>query len=159
MTFLGLRESWNVRCFSLFICTQSGIRLTLRLLLLLGGETAEMPGMYADNDFDLAGFAVGAVQRKDLLPRLEMIQENDVVIGIPSSGVHSNGFSLIRKIMETKRIKYTDPTPFDQSLTFGEVLLKPTKLYVKALLPVLSSQAIKALAHITGGGLIENIPR
>ena len=132
--------------------------LTLMIMILiLGGETAEMPGMYADSDFDLAGFAVGAVERTELLPRTDSIQENDVVIGIPSSGVHSNGFSLVRKILETKRIKYTDLTPFDSSVTFGDVLLNPTKLYVKALLPVLSR--IKALAHITGGGLIENIPR
>lgn len=125
----------------------------------LGGETAEMPGMYDQNDFDLAGFAVGAVERENILPRVNQIQVNDVVIGIPSNGVHSNGFSLIRKVFETKGIKYSDFTPFDSSLTFGEVLLKPTKLYVKSLLPVIKSLKIKALAHITGGGLLENIPR
>jgi phosphoribosylaminoimidazole synthetase len=118
-----------------------------------------MPGMYAEDDFDLAGFAVGAVERQSLLPRLQDIEVNDVVIGVPSSGVHSNGFSLIRKLISIKQVKYTDVTPFDRSTTFGDVLLKPTKLYVKSLLPAIKSGKIKALSHITGGGLIENIPR
>ena len=118
-----------------------------------------MPGMYAENDFDLAGFAVGAVERENILPKINEIDVNDIVIGIPSSGVHSNGYSLVRKLIEIKRIKYTDITPFDSSVTFGDVLLEPTKLYVKSLLPVIKSSKVKALAHITGGGLIENIPR
>ncbi|CAG2122126.1 unnamed protein product, partial [Medioppia subpectinata] len=118
-----------------------------------------MPGMYADDDFDLAGFAVGAVERRSLLPRLNDIQASDVVIGVPSSGVHSNGFSLVRKLISIKNVKYTDLTPFDKTKTFGDVLLAPTKLYVKPLLKAIQSGKIKALSHITGGGLMENIPR
>lgn len=129
------------------------------LSLFSGGETAEMPGLYAEGDFDLAGFAVGAVNRDALLPNLKSISENDVIIGIPSSGVHSNGFSLIRRLFQMKSIHFSDETPFDKSSTFGDVLLTPTKIYVNSLLPVIKKNYIKALAHITGGGLIENIPR
>jgi phosphoribosylaminoimidazole synthetase len=118
-----------------------------------------MPGMYSEGDFDLAGFAVGAVERNSILPRLQDIKIDDVIIGIPSSGVHSNGFSLVRKLLEIKNIKYSDPTPFNPSITFGEALLVPTKIYVNSLLTVIKSGKIKALAHITGGGLTENIPR
>jgi phosphoribosylaminoimidazole synthetase len=118
-----------------------------------------MPGMYSEGDFDLAGFAVGAVERNSTLPRLQDIKIDDVIIGIPSSGVHSNGFSLVRKLLEIKNIKYSDSTPFNPSITFGEALLVPTKIYVNSLLPVIKSGKIKALAHITGGGLTENIPR
>ncbi|XP_054160680.1 trifunctional purine biosynthetic protein adenosine-3-like [Oppia nitens] len=126
---------------------------------LIGGETAEMPGMYADGEFDLAGFAVGAVERQSLLPRLVDIQATDVVIGVPSSGVHSNGFSLVRKLLSLRGVNYTDRTPFDPNRTFGDVLLEPTKLYVRSLLGAIKSGKIKALSHITGGGIIENIPR
>ena len=126
--------------------------------IYIGGETAEMPGMYASKDFDLAGFAVGAVERNLILPKKESVVPNDVVIGLSSSGVHSNGFSLVRKIMEINSIDYQQIAPFD-GRTFGEVLLIPTKIYVTSVLPVIKSNKVKALAHITGGGLIENIPR
>ncbi|RWS17967.1 trifunctional purine biosynthetic protein adenosine-3-like protein [Dinothrombium tinctorium] len=126
---------------------------------LIGGETAEMPGMYSKEDFDIAGFSVGAVERDSVLPKLENIEENDIVIGLPSSGVHSNGFSLIRKIFDSKGINFNDKTPFDKHITFGEVLLTPTKLYVNCLLPLIKMGYITALSHITGGGLLENIPR
>lgn len=115
-----------------------------------------MPGMYAKDDFDLAGFAVGAVNRDSILPKLNEIKENDVVIGLPSTGVHSNGFSLVRKLIEIKSIKYSDKTPFDQQSTFAQVLLTPTKIYVKSLMSVIKKGYIKALSHITGGGLVES---
>ncbi|XP_028256062.1 trifunctional purine biosynthetic protein adenosine-3 isoform X2 [Parambassis ranga] len=127
---------------------------------LLGGETAEMPGVYAAEEYDLAGFCVGAVERGALLPRLEDIAEGDLLIGVASSGVHSNGFSLVRKVLERAKLSYSSPAPFGQpGQTFGEVLLTPTKIYSRLLLPVLRSGVIKAYAHITGGGLLENIPR
>lgn len=115
-----------------------------------------MPGLYAKGDFDLAGFAVGAVNRNALLPRMEDIKENDVVIGLPSSGVHSNGFSLVRKLFEVTGHKFSEVTPFDPNTTFGELLMTPTKIYVEALLPVIKLGYIKALSHITGGGLLES---
>ncbi|KAG8450205.1 hypothetical protein GDO86_002735 [Hymenochirus boettgeri] len=127
---------------------------------LLGGETAEMPGMYSPGEYDLAGFTVGAVERGQTLPQLDRFQAGDLVIGVASSGIHSNGFSLVRKVLETSKLDYCDPAPMgcgDQSL--GELLLTPTKIYTKALLPVLKSGRVKAYAHITGGGLLENIPR
>ncbi|XP_073440704.1 trifunctional purine biosynthetic protein adenosine-3 [Dendrobates tinctorius] len=127
---------------------------------LLGGETAEMPGMYAPGEYDLAGFAVGAVERGCMLPLLEKITTGDLVIGISSSGVHSNGFSLVRKILEKSSLELSSPSPPGcGSGTLGELLLTPTKIYSKALLPVLKSGHVKAYAHITGGGLLENIPR
>uniref|UniRef100_A0A665T9L2 Trifunctional purine biosynthetic protein adenosine-3 n=1 Tax=Echeneis naucrates TaxID=173247 RepID=A0A665T9L2_ECHNA len=127
---------------------------------LLGGETAEMPGVYAPGEYDLAGFCVGAVERGALLPRLGDITEGDLLIGVASSGVHSNGFSLVRKVLEKARLSYSDPAPFGkQGQTVGEVLLTPTKIYSRPLLPILRSGAVKAYAHITGGGLLENIPR
>ncbi|KAF5892909.1 trifunctional purine biosynthetic protein adenosine-3, partial [Clarias magur] len=127
---------------------------------LLGGETAEMPGVYGAGEYDLAGFCVGAVERDALLPRLGDIQEGDVLIGVASSGVHSNGFSLVRKILERVGLQYSSPAPFGQSgQTVGEVLLTPTKIYSRLLQPILRSGAVKAYAHITGGGLLENIPR
>ncbi|KAK6619803.1 hypothetical protein RUM44_006202 [Polyplax serrata] len=127
---------------------------------LIGGETAEMPGVYAPGDYDLAGFAVGAVERENILPRIDAIVPGDVIIGIPSSGVHSNGFSLVRKVMQKMNFSYHDEAPFSNSRkTFGEELLTPTKIYVKSLLPALRSGKVKAFAHITGGGLLENIPR
>ncbi|XP_070711667.1 trifunctional purine biosynthetic protein adenosine-3 isoform X2 [Pempheris klunzingeri] len=127
---------------------------------LLGGETAEMPGVYAPGEYDLAGFCVGAVERGALLPRLGDIAEGDLLIGVSSSGVHSNGFSLVRKVLERADISYSSPAPFGESgQTVGEVLLTPTKIYSRLLLPILRSGAVKAYAHITGGGLLENIPR
>ncbi len=129
---------------------------------LIGGETAEMPGLYARGDYDLAGFAVGAAERGTLLPRLERISEGDVILGLASSGVHSNGFSLVRRIVDMARIKWDAPSPFSQGQTVGEALLTPTRIYVKELLQLLHGEnapAIKALAHITGGGFPDNIPR
>uniref|UniRef100_A0A8K9UQ82 Trifunctional purine biosynthetic protein adenosine-3 n=1 Tax=Oncorhynchus mykiss TaxID=8022 RepID=A0A8K9UQ82_ONCMY len=127
---------------------------------LLGGETAEMPGVYGPGEYDLAGFCVGAVERGALLPRLGDICEGDLLIGVASSGVHSNGFSLVRKVLERAGVTYSSPAPFGKpGQTVGEVLLTPTKIYSRLLLPILSSGAIKAYAHITGGGLLENIPR
>lgn len=127
---------------------------------LLGGETAEMPGVYAPGEYDLAGFCVGAVERGALLPRLQDIAEGDLLIGVASSGVHSNGLSLARKIVQRAFMSYKSPAPFSQSgQTIGEVLLTPTKIYSRLLLPLLRSGAVKAYAHITGGGLLENIPR
>ncbi|KAJ9575748.1 hypothetical protein L9F63_007394 [Diploptera punctata] len=127
---------------------------------LVGGETAEMPGLYAPGDYDLAGFAVGAVERTNLLPMTDKIKQGDTVIALPSSGVHSNGFSLVRKIMQKCGLNYSDSAPFSTSgKSYGEEFLTPTKIYVKSLLPALKSGKVKALAHITGGGLTENIPR
>ncbi|XP_011363971.1 trifunctional purine biosynthetic protein adenosine-3 [Pteropus vampyrus] len=127
---------------------------------LLGGETAEMPDMYTPGEYDLAGFAVGAMERHQKLPHLERIAEGDVVIGIASSGLHSNGFSLVRKIVAKSSLQYSSPAPDgcgDQTL--GDLLLTPTRIYSHSLLPVLRSGHVKAFAHITGGGLLENIPR
>ncbi|KAK2856984.1 hypothetical protein Q5P01_005719 [Channa striata] len=127
---------------------------------LLGGETAEMPGVYAAGEYDLAGFCVGAVERGGLLPRLGDIAEGDLLIGVASSGLHSNGFSLVRKVLEQVGLSYSCPAPFGRpGQTVGEVLLTPTKIYSRLLLPILRSRAVKAYAHITGGGLLENIPR
>ncbi len=126
---------------------------------LIGGETAEMPGVYAGEDYDLAGFAVGAAERGDLLPRGD-IREGDVVLGLASSGVHSNGFSLVRKIVERAGLKYSDPAPFAPEKSLAQALLEPTRIYVKPVLSALrKTRAIKAFAHITGGGYPENIPR
>ena len=124
---------------------------------LIGGETAEMPGLYSENKYDMAGFSVGVVEREKILP--QDVQEGDIVLGIPSSGFHSNGHSLIRKIIKDKGLNYNSSTPFDSSQTLGEALLKPTKIYVESCLPLIKKNIVKALAHITGGGLIENIPR
>ena len=126
---------------------------------LVGGETAEMPGMYAPGHYDLAGFAVGAVNRADLLPKLELISAGDVLIGLPSSGVHSNGFSLVRKVVEREGVAWSDPAPFDPAQRLANALLTPTKLYIKSCLPVVRAGKTKALSHITGGGLLENLPR
>ncbi|XP_012588376.1 PREDICTED: trifunctional purine biosynthetic protein adenosine-3 [Condylura cristata] len=127
---------------------------------LLGGETAEMPDMYPPGEYDLAGFAVGAMEREQKLPRLDKITEGDDVIGIASSGLHSNGFSLVRKIVERSSLQYSSPAPRNcGDQTLGDVLLTPTRIYSRSLLPVLRSGHVKAFAHITGGGLLENIPR
>jgi phosphoribosylformylglycinamidine cyclo-ligase len=126
---------------------------------LIGGETAEMPGVYQGSDYDLAGFAVGAVGRNEILPRSD-IAKGDVVVGLASSGVHSNGFSLVRKIAADAGLSFDRPAPFDPSRSLGDALLTPTRLYVRACLAAIrATKAVKALAHITGGGVIENIPR
>ncbi|MBA5803367.1 MULTISPECIES: phosphoribosylformylglycinamidine cyclo-ligase [Rhizobium] len=126
---------------------------------LIGGETAEMPGMYSSGDYDLAGFAVGAAERGKLLPSGD-IAEGDVILGLASSGVHSNGFSLVRKIVELSGLDWDAPAPFTEDKKLGEALLEPTRIYVKPLLKAIrETGAIKALAHITGGGFPENIPR
>lgn len=125
---------------------------------LIGGETAEMPGMYADQDYDLAGFSVGAAERGSLLP--SGVSEGDALIGLASSGVHSNGFSLVRRILEANELSFKDPAPFAEGLSIGEALLEPTRIYVRQILSVMhETGSIKALAHITGGGFPENIPR
>ena len=126
---------------------------------LIGGETAEMPGMYAPGHYDLAGFCVGAVERGEVLPRPD-IADGDVVLGLASSGLHSNGFSLVRHVIETTGLAYGAPAPFAPGQTLGDALLVPTRIYVASCLKALGSgPGLKALAHITGGGLIENIPR
>jgi phosphoribosylformylglycinamidine cyclo-ligase len=125
---------------------------------LIGGETAEMPGMYAAGDYDLAGFCVGAVERDRVLTG-EDIAPGDVILGLASSGVHSNGFSLVRKILEQEKWDLEASFPNLGSRPLGAVLLEPTTIYVRRLLPLVQQQRIKGLAHITGGGLLENIPR
>jgi phosphoribosylformylglycinamidine cyclo-ligase len=124
---------------------------------LVGGETAEMPGMYQAGEYDLAGFCVGAVERENILPRT--VEPGDVMIGLASSGAHSNGFSLIRKIVAESGAALNAPAPFDSTRTLGEALLAPTRIYVKSVLPLLAAPSIKAFAHITGGGLTDNVPR
>ncbi|XP_067298391.1 trifunctional purine biosynthetic protein adenosine-3 [Pseudorasbora parva] len=127
---------------------------------LIGGETAEMPGVYGPGEYDLAGFCLGAVERGAVLPRLKDIAEGDVLIGVASSGLHSNGFSLVRSVLERAGLQCGSPAPFGQpGQTVGDVLLTPTKIYSRLLQPILRSGAVKAYAHITGGGLLENIPR
>ncbi|HIP22577.1 MAG TPA: phosphoribosylformylglycinamidine cyclo-ligase [Rhodobacteraceae bacterium] len=123
---------------------------------LVGGETAEMPGMYAKGDFDLAGFSVGALERGNSLPRA--VAEGDVLLGLASSGVHSNGYSLVRKIVEQSGLSWEAPSPFGDG-TLGRALLEPTKLYVRSGLAAHRAGGLHALAHITGGGLTENLPR
>jgi phosphoribosylformylglycinamidine cyclo-ligase len=126
---------------------------------LIGGETAEMPGLYAAGDYDLAGFAVGAAERGTLLPRGD-IRAGDIVLGIASSGVHSNGFSLVRKVVEKSGLSWDAPAPFDRARKLGEAVLTPTRIYVKSCLAAIrETKAVKALAHITGGGFPDNIPR
>jgi phosphoribosylformylglycinamidine cyclo-ligase len=126
---------------------------------LVGGETAEMPGLYRPGEFDLAGFAVGAAERDALLPRPD-IAEGDTILGLASAGLHSNGFSLVRRVAETAGLAWSDPAPFDRDVPLGAALLTPTRIYVKSCLAAIrSTAAVKALAHITGGGLVENVPR
>jgi phosphoribosylformylglycinamidine cyclo-ligase len=125
---------------------------------LIGGETAEMPGLYHDNDYDLAGFAVGAVERDQLLPR--EILPGDVIFGLLSSGLHSNGFSLVRKIVTRTGLGWREPAPFAPQQTIAQALLTPTRIYVRPVLAALARHpGIKALAHITGGGFVDNVPR
>ena len=126
---------------------------------LIGGETAEMPDMYAQGHYDLAGFAVGAVERAAILPRTEDMSAGDVLIGLPSSGPHSNGYSLIRKVIDRSGLALGADAPFAPGMTLAEALLVPTTIYVSAVLPLLKSGAVTGLAHITGGGLTENAPR
>ncbi len=126
---------------------------------LIGGETAEMPGMYRDGDYDLAGFSLGAVERTELLPRKD-VGPGDVILGLASDGVHSNGYSLVRRIVERSGLAWTDEAPFHEGQNLGTALLTPTRLYVKSVLSVIrSTGAVKALAHVTGGGITENLPR
>jgi phosphoribosylformylglycinamidine cyclo-ligase len=125
---------------------------------LIGGETAEMPGMYGEGDYDLAGFAVGAVERDQLLPRPD-IAAGDVILGLASSGVHSNGFSLVRKIVAVNSLAYDKPAPFDATRSLGEALLVPTRIYVRSCMAAIRDGGVKGLAHITGGGLVDNVPR
>lgn len=127
---------------------------------LIGGETAEMPGMYEPGVYDIAGFALGVVERTHILPRINDIAVGDIIIGLPSNGVHSNGFSLIHKLMKKLGLTLNDKAPFSkEGLTLGEELIKPTRIYVRSVLPALREGRVKAVAHITGGGLVENIPR
>jgi phosphoribosylformylglycinamidine cyclo-ligase len=138
-------------------CRQAGCAL-------IGGETAEMPGHYRGGDYDLAGFAVGAIERGELLPRPDIVA-GDVVIGLPSSGVHSNGYSLVRRLAAEEKLGWDAPAPFAPERKLADALLTPTRIYVKTVLAALEATGgamdgpIKALAHITGGGLSENIPR
>ncbi|HVZ99759.1 MAG TPA: phosphoribosylformylglycinamidine cyclo-ligase [Caulobacterales bacterium] len=133
-------------------CRQAGAALA-------GGETAEMPGMYARGDYDLAGFALGCAERGTLLPRVQDIEAGDAILGLASSGPHSNGYSLVRKIVERSGLAWDAPAPFAPGQSLAEALLTPTRIYAKSLNPVFASRAIKGLAHITGGGLVENTPR
>jgi phosphoribosylformylglycinamidine cyclo-ligase len=133
-------------------CRQAGCAL-------IGGETAEMPGMYADGDYDLAGFSVGAVERRKVLPR-DDIAAGDIILGLASDGIHSNGFSLVRKLVAQEGLAWDAPSPANGSKTVAEELLTPTRIYVKSVLQVLRANApIKGLVHITGGGFQENLPR
>ncbi|MGQ7791520.1 phosphoribosylformylglycinamidine cyclo-ligase [Faunimonas sp. B44] len=133
-------------------CRQAGAAL-------VGGETAEMPGLYSAGDYDLAGFAVGAVERDAILPRRDMAA-GDILLGLASSGVHSNGFSLVRRIVAAAALDWADPAPFAAGESLGKALLSPTRIYVRPCLAAIrETGAVKALAHITGGGLTENVPR
>ncbi|MBI4184292.1 MAG: phosphoribosylformylglycinamidine cyclo-ligase [Proteobacteria bacterium] len=125
---------------------------------LIGGETAEMPGLYAPRDYDLAGFCVGAAERGRLLPAAD-IAPGDVVLGLASSGLHSNGFSLVRRIVADSGLGYAEKAPFAPSRSLAEALLEPTRIYVRSALAAVRAGGVKALAHITGGGLVENLPR
>ncbi len=133
-------------------CKESGCAL-------IGGETAEMPGIYQGTDYDLAGFAVGAAERGQILPRAD-IAAGDILLGLASSGVHSNGYSLVRKVVEKSGLKWDAPAPFAAGKSLGEAIITPTRLYVRSCLAAIrSTKAVKALCHITGGGFPDNIPR
>jgi phosphoribosylformylglycinamidine cyclo-ligase len=125
---------------------------------LIGGETAEMPGMYSGGDYDLAGFCVGAVER-DQVVRADKVRAGDVILGLASSGIHSNGFSLVRRLAADKGWKLDRPALFDQEILLIDALMAPTRIYVRSLLPFVRAGQVHAMAHITGGGLLENIPR
>jgi phosphoribosylaminoimidazole synthetase len=133
-------------------CRQAGAALA-------GGETAEMPGMYGKGDYDLAGFAIGAAERGTLLPRVDDMDAGDAIVAIASSGPHSNGYSLVRKIVERSGLAWDAPAPFAPNKGLAEALLTPTRIYAKALKPIFEAKLAKGAAHITGGGLIENTPR
>ena len=133
-------------------CRQAGAAL-------VGGETAEMPGMYGEGDYDLAGFSIGAVERDAVLPRLSTQAPGDLLIGLGSSGPHSNGYSLIRKIVERSGLAWDAPAPFQPETSLGAALMAPTRIYIKSVLPLIKQGLVEAGAHITGGGLIENPPR
>jgi phosphoribosylformylglycinamidine cyclo-ligase len=133
-------------------CRQAGAAL-------VGGETAEMPGMYGAGDYDLAGFSVGAVNRDGVLPKLDAQRPGDVLIGLASSGPHSNGYSLVRKVVERSGLAWEDPAPFAPGQTLAQALMAPTRIYVRSTLPLIKGGLVKGAAHITGGGLIENPPR
>ena len=126
---------------------------------LVGGETAEMPGLYAKGDFDLAGFAVGAAERNAILPKTSDMGPGDTVIGVASTGIHSNGFSLVRRVVASEGLAYDAAAPFAPAMSLGECLLAPTALYVKSALAAIRAGGVKGLAHITGGGITENLPR
>ena len=132
-------------------CRQAGCAL-------IGGETAEMPGMYDGGEYDLAGFSVGAVERDALIDG-QSISDGNVILGLTSNGIHSNGFSLVRRVIERSGVSLSSPAPFDRRQTLGEALLAPTKIYVKTCLAAIAAGGVRGIAHITGGGLIENIPR
>jgi len=132
-------------------CKQAGCAL-------IGGETAEMPGLYAKGEYDLAGFSVGAVERDRLLDGTQA-QTGDVIFGLASSGVHSNGFSLVRRVIEATGLTFADAAPFEADKTLGQALLTPTRIYVKSCLQALATGGVTGIAHITGGGLPENLPR
>jgi phosphoribosylformylglycinamidine cyclo-ligase len=133
-------------------CRQAGAAL-------VGGETAEMPGMYAGDDFDLAGFCVGAVDRGGVLPKLDAQRRGDLLIGLGSSGPHSNGYSLIRRIVEVSGLGWDAPAPFAEGQSLAGALLTPTRIYIESVLPLAKSGLVTGCAHITGGGLVENPPR
>jgi phosphoribosylformylglycinamidine cyclo-ligase len=133
-------------------CRQAGCALA-------GGETAEMPGMYGKGDYDLAGFAIGAAERGALLPRMDEMKAGDAIIGIASSGPHSNGYSLVRKVVERSGLAWDAPAPFAEGKTLAQALLTPTRIYARALKPLFEAKLAKGAAHITGGGLAENTPR
>jgi phosphoribosylaminoimidazole synthetase len=133
-------------------CRQAGCAL-------VGGETAEMPGMYAGGDYDMAGFCVGAVDRGKVLPRLDAQHAGDLLVGLASSGPHSNGYSLIRRIVERSGLAWEAPAPFAEGRSLAEAMLTPTRIYIKSVLPHLRAGRVTGVAHITGGGLIENPPR
>ncbi len=133
-------------------CRQAGAALA-------GGETAEMPGMYAKGDYDLAGFAIGAAERGTLLPRVDDMRVGDAIVAIASSGPHSNGYSLVRKIVERSGLAWDAPAPFAPDKHLAEALLAPTRIYARSLKPVFAAKLAKGAAHITGGGLVDNTPR
>ncbi|WP_426022913.1 phosphoribosylformylglycinamidine cyclo-ligase [Brevundimonas sp. PWP3-1b1] len=133
-------------------CRQAGCAL-------VGGETAEMPGMYTDGDYDLAGFSLGAVERGHALPYLDRQAAGDIIIGLASTGPHSNGYSLVRKVVEKSGLAWGDDAPFAKDRSLAQALMEPTRIYVKPVLPLMKAGLVKGAAHITGGGLIENPPR
>lgn len=133
-------------------CRQAGCAL-------VGGETAEMPGMYAGGDYDLAGFSLGAVERGHALPYLDRQSPGDLIIAIGSSGPHSNGYSLVRKVVDKSGLAWSDDAPFARGRSLAQALMEPTRIYVRSVLPLMKAGLIKGAAHITGGGLIENPPR